>query len=314
MALVLSSYSYYYLIAGIINFTVLSFLLVLLIIHFFRKRTVGTFLLIMTYASVWINEILVTLAFYLEGLYPGNENYLKAAQTMQMTGVFFLVYTINWMYFFANRHLIRDNDLFKLLYTSIFGAFVGVAGGLAYYDIYTGDRNNPFWYSIIELAGADFNLNYPPTQGLRLILIGGMFAIGSITYLRLIVRTTRLTRKAKDVVTKKGLRIVSLSILFLWLTGLVLALYVFGANRIPWLSVLVYLFRGMIVITAVILGYLGWIMPEWLRRRLRGKAWIAKVYTGKLPEPPKSKENIEKAPRPITSPTSANQVVEISEQ
>jgi len=310
---IFSSYSYFYLVAGLVNTIMLTFFLILLVVHFFRKRTVGTFLLIMTYSSVWGNEILTTLAFFLEGYFAGNEGILKAAQTMQMTGVFLLVYTINWMYFFANRHLIRDNDLFKSLYTSIFGAFVGVAGALAYYDIFSGDRNNPFWYSIIDLAGADFHLNYPPTQGLRLILVGGMFAIGSITYLRLIIRTTTLTRKAKDVVTKKGLRIVSTSIVFLWLTGLVLGLYILGANLIPWLSVLVYLLRGVIIIAAIILGYLGWIMPEWLRRRFRGKAWIAKVYTGKIPEPPRSKENVEIRLQQ-SSPTSTNTVVEVSEQ
>ncbi|MBD3192389.1 MAG: hypothetical protein GF308_17250 [Candidatus Heimdallarchaeota archaeon] len=33
-------------------------------------------------------------------------------------------------------------------------------------------------------------------------------------------------------------------------------------------------------------------MPNWLRRRFRGEAWIAKVYSGKVPEPTDNSDKV----------------------
>ncbi|MFW9923329.1 MAG: hypothetical protein ACFFDW_08605 [Candidatus Thorarchaeota archaeon] len=300
------SYSYHYLIAGFLNIAILAGMLILLLRNFFRKRTVGTFLLILAYGSLLTNEVLTTTAFIHEALYSTIPSAVTIAKILQLTGVLCLVYTINWMYFFGNRHLIRDNDLFKSLYTSIFGAFIGVIAGLAYQDIII-DSSNPTWYSEIDLAGADFNLYYPSIEWPQIILIVGLFAIGSYTYVRLALRTFVLQRKAKDIVTKKGLRTVSVSIIFLLLTGLSLGAYIFGANTNANIASLLYVIRGFIVIIAVVTGYIGWIMPEWIRKRWRGTAWITKVYTGKAPQPPKSAANQE------IIDGSTNQFVEVSD-
>lgn len=285
-----TAFSYHYLIAGCLNIVILTVFFALLFRNFLKKRTVGTFLLILSYGSILAYEVLATAAFFHEGLYPGDANASAIAKMLHIIGVFCLVYTINWIYFFGNRHLIRDNDLFKSLYTSFFGGFIGVIGGLAFQDIILGRE---VWYSTIELAGADFNLYIPSIEWPQIILIIGLFGIGSITYFRLIIRTFQLQRKAKDIVTKKGLRVVSISIFLLLLTGMTLGAYIFGANEIAIVSALLYVLRGIIVIAAVATGYIGWIMPEWVRKRFRGKSWIAKVYTGKIPEPKKKQTTIE---------------------
>lgn len=284
------NWSLFYYIAGFLNIVILSGMLFLLLRNFFRKRTVGTFLLILAYGSILLNEVLTTTAFLHEALYSDLPSAITVAKILQISGVFCLVYTINWMYFFGNRHLIRDNDLFKSLYTSLFGGFIGIIGGLAFQDIIVGTPN-PTWYSSIELAGADFNLYFPSIEWPQIVLIIGLFTIGSYTYVRLAVRTFVLQRKAKDIVTKKGLRTVSVSILFLLFTGLSLGAYIFGANTNAIVSALLYIIRGFIVIVAVVTGYIGWIMPEWIRKRWRGTAWITKVYTGKVPEPAKNPAN-----------------------
>ncbi|NHJ84004.1 MAG: hypothetical protein FK734_00995 [Asgard group archaeon] len=287
---VLTIYSLHYIIPGALNIVVLSVFNTLLLVNFFRKRTIGTLLLFFAYFSLWLNEALVTAAFLMEGYLPGNTTVVMWVKAMHITGVLCLVYTINWIYFFGNRHLIRDNDLFKSLYTSVFGAFVGVVGALSFQEIFT-NVADPVWYTTIELAEANFNLYYPATKWPYLIVTFGLFAIGSITYLRLAYRTIILQRKAKDIVTKKGLRTVTVSIILLLATGLMLGGYIFGANKVAFLSAILFVLRGLVVLFAVGFGYIGWLMPNWIRKRFRGKAWITKVYTGKIPEPKPSEKN-----------------------
>ncbi|NHJ03703.1 MAG: hypothetical protein EAX90_02690 [Candidatus Heimdallarchaeota archaeon] len=304
--MVLTGYSFNYIIAGAFDVVILSIFIILLLRHFFSKRTIGTLMLIMAYGNIFINEILATTAFILESLYPTNINIILYCKILQIIGVFLLVYSINWMYFFGNRHLIRDNDFFKSIYTIVFGTITGGSLALALNDILT-DVPIPVWYSEIDLAGVDFNIYYPAVEWPTIILIGLIFVIGSYTYIRISFRTFQLQRKAKDVVAKKGFIVITWSILLLLMTGLFLGVYIFGAGEIAIVSALMYVIRGMIVLAAVITGYIGWIMPDWIRKRFRGKAWITQVYTGKIPEPPKNKANIDVA-------TESNiDVVEVSE-
>ena len=263
-------------------------------------------MLILAYGNLLLNEIFATTSFIYEGLFPTDETAILTSKILQLIGVFLLVYTINWIYFFGNRHLIRDNDLFKSVYTSVFGTVTGVSLGLSLYDAISG-VSNPIWYSQIQLEEVNFHLYYPGLNWPYILIIGGLFLIGSYTYIRLAIRTFQLQRKAKDVVTKKGFRIITWSILLLLTTGLFLGVYIFGAGDIAIVSALFYIARGLIVLSAVFTGYIGWIMPDWARKRFRGKAWITKVYTGKIPEPAKSVAN-----EPIETSSSVN-AVEVSE-
>ncbi|NHJ46666.1 MAG: hypothetical protein FK733_02650 [Asgard group archaeon] len=299
----IEAYSYPYIIAGVLNSIVLLSFVILLLRNFFKKRTIGTFLLIMTYTFLLGNEILALTAFILEGVNPAR--FGIAGSVMQLIGVYLLMYTINWMYFFANRHLLRDNDLFKSLYTSILSGLVGITGALSIYDAIAGTGD--FWLAKIELTGVDFNIYYPPINGFRIMLTILLFLVGTFTYIRIMWRTFNLQRKAKDIVTKKGFRVVTVSVLLLLLTGLVLGSYMLGANRIALVSALLYIVRGFIVIGAVVTGYIGWLMPDWVRRRFRGKAWITKVYTGKTSAPPAHQANIPKS-------ADSSRMIEISEE
>jgi hypothetical protein len=134
-----------------------------------------------------------------------------------------------------------------------------------------------------------------------------LFVVGTFTYIRIMWRTYNLQRKAKDIVTKKGFRVVTASVFLLLLTGLILGSYILGLNRIAWAAALLYVIRGLIVISAVATGYIGWLMPDWVRRQFRGRAWITKVYTGKTSAPPAHKANVPQS-------TDSSRIIEISEE
>ena len=311
MVVPLSNLSLHYVIAGGLNIVVLLFFVLLLFRNFFQKRTIGTFLLIMAYSNLLLNEVLATAAFLWEGLTPSTDIVAATySKLFQITGVILLVYTINWIYFFGNRHLIRDNDLFKAAYTSVFGGVAGAVIALAFQDIFKARVDptfEPIWYTKIPLEGTNFNLYYPPADfsSLTILITVGLFLIGSYTYVRLSFRTFTLQRKAKDIVAKKGFQVVTASILLLLFTGLSLAFYILGAGNYGYLASLLYVVRGGIVMAAVVTGYIGWIMPEWIRKRFRGKAWLTKVYTGKIPEP----EDIKQEPKGNIS----TEIIEVTE-
>ncbi|HUT80741.1 MAG TPA: hypothetical protein VMZ29_06005 [Candidatus Bathyarchaeia archaeon] len=304
----IGAFSYPYLIAGALNVLILGVFVLLLLRNFFKKRTIGTFLLIMTYTNLFLDELFLAIAFLLEGLNPTNPVIQKYCKILQIFGVILLVFTINWIYFFGNRHLIKDNDLFKSIYTSVFGVVVGGMIGLSLQDIFTKASTEANWYTEIILEGVDFHLYYPAADITKpyILLTGGLFLIGSYTYIRLSLRTNQLQRKAKDIVTKKGFKVITASILLMLTTGLSLGFYIFGAGKNPYVSAIVFILRGFIVLAAVITGYIGWIMPEWVRKRFRGKAWIAKIYTGKMVAPPDSPGNTQNG-------NSSQQIVEVSD-
>ncbi|MBN1330332.1 MAG: hypothetical protein JXA54_12735 [Candidatus Heimdallarchaeota archaeon] len=304
----LTGLSYSYIGAGGLNIIVLGIFVILLFRNFLKKRTIGTSLLILTYSNLLVNEILATGAFLLESFNVGDPQIQLYCKIMQIIGIMLLVFTINWFYFFGNRHLIKDNDLFKSIYTSVFGVVVGACMGLAIQDIITKSSTEALWYTEIYLEGVDFHLYYPAADITKpyIFMTGGLFLIGSYTYIRLSLRTYQLQRKAKDIVTKKGFKVITASILLMLFTGLSLGFYIFGAGKNGYVSAILYIIRGLIVLSAVFTGYIGWIMPEWVRKRFRGKAWIAKIYTGKLNVPPDSPGNIQTG-------SSSQQIVEVSD-
>lgn len=301
----ITPYTYHYILPGFLNIIILAIFVGLLFRNFFKKRTIGTFLLIMTYTFLLGNEVLATTSFLLEAVL--GESMTSVAAVLQLVGVYMLVYTINWMYFFANRHLLRDNDLFKSLYPSLLSGIVGIIGGLSIYDAFKGTAPNFTWLAQIKLENVDFHIYYPPISGPQLTLTVLVFLVGTFTYIRIMWRTFNLQRKSTDIVTKKGFRMVTISVFLLLLTGLILGSYILGLNTIAWAASLLYVIRGFIVIGAVVTGYIGWLMPEWVRRRFRGKSWITKVYTGKVTAPPIHEANLPKNSESV-------RVIEIAEE
>lgn len=263
----------------------------LLVRNFIRKKTMGTLLLALTYGNLMVHYLFDTLSFSLEAF----TSYSRAAIFIQFMGIQLQIICVIWMYFFGNRHLLRDNEFWRAAYSMGFGGFVGASMALGIREIFAstisiGEGN---WYAEIPIEGADFSFYFPAIEIPYGILTILFFILASVTYLRLAVRTFQLRRKARDTVTKKGLRLVIISLLSFLLAGTFQGTFIVGVGDISYLAIIVYILIITANVMALGLGYLGWTMPDWLRRRFRGEAWIAKVYTGKIPEPPSSSDNVQ---------------------
>jgi hypothetical protein len=289
----INAWELHYIIIGCLDVLLLLFLNALMVRNFLRKRTVGTNILLNLFATLLIAEVLFTTSFFLQ-IYLPTEQISKAVKIMQLVAVIMLMYSVHWIYFFSNRHLIRDNDLIKAYFSGSLSLLAGLIIGIAIFEVIAGG-SNPNWYEIYDLAGTNLEIYYPAMLPPQSILIYVLILIVVSTYIRIIIRTVRLQRKAKDIVTKKGLRVVSASLIGLVAIGLTLGGYIFGVGRYPVFAALTYVIHGIAVMAAIILSYLGWVMPDWLRRRFRGKTWIEKIYTGKITPPNKKDISTTKA-------------------
>jgi len=140
--------------------------------------------------------------------------------------------------------------------------------------------------------------------GLSLVPTSVIFVFG-----RIVVKGITMQRHSKDIVAKKGLTYVLVASVLhiLGAASRTLFYWIEAIRNLPILSALIFAFGVIATFVALILYYLGWVMPEWLKRRFREQAWFAKVYTGKITETEVSKVH-------VGTDLSQNNYLEISEK
>ncbi|MBD3192390.1 MAG: hypothetical protein GF308_17255 [Candidatus Heimdallarchaeota archaeon] len=146
-----------------------------------------------------------------------------------------------WRYFFGNHHLLRENEFWRAAYSMGFGGFVGASMALGIREIFA--SNAPLgegnWYAKIPVEGADFSFYFPAIEMPYGILTIFFFILASVTYLRIAVRTFQLRRKAKDTITKKGLKLVTISLISFLLAGTLQGTFIIGVGDISYLAIIV---------------------------------------------------------------------------
>lgn len=305
--------TWFFLITGILTSGSLITLIIFLIINFLRKRTLGTLLLVFAYADSTIADLILTITIWYQAFGAGEPTRISVLVPM-LTGIVLMIHSILFMYFFGNRILLGDNDLVKALYVSGFLLLMGISIGLAYEDLLLGITNSQ-WFDIIELSGSNLIFVFPPALPPAGIITILFTVIGVWTYVRIGIKALQIRGRTDEVVKKKGLTLVAVSIISFLITGLILGAYYFVAG-IPILEGAVFALRGIFTVVAFICGYLGWLMPDWLVRRFRGQTWVAKVYTGKIPKPKGDSSEFTESSEYNQSTTEidSTKVVEISEK
>ncbi|MHA1211288.1 MAG: hypothetical protein ACTSSH_02395 [Candidatus Heimdallarchaeota archaeon] len=236
--------------------------------NFFKKKTTGTALLAFLYLTMFISQ-LTALLF---NVY----SYINPLETVHR--VSFIVYMLFTLlsfvvlYNFASRHILKDNDIVKLMYTVIsIGAIFGMVGIIAY-EIFA-KVADPIFYNINIQAGTGF-LHYLPTTLVTAIVYG---LIVVFIQLRIIITmtVTYVRKKQKDPIKRKGFLYILLSVTFLSLTILLTTMFIF--EGLPdYVIILIYVTRAIAYILSIFFSYIGWILPNWFRKRIRQKAWIVK--------------------------------------
>ena len=94
---------------------------------FFKKKTIGTALLLVFHSCITIAEILNTFGLWYFA-FVSEESILSKISEL----AFVLFYAVGYLflYIFANRHILQDNDIVKGLTTTILSLIVGIIFGI----------------------------------------------------------------------------------------------------------------------------------------------------------------------------------------
>ncbi|MBD3190304.1 MAG: hypothetical protein GF308_06655 [Candidatus Heimdallarchaeota archaeon] len=279
----MNGYTIYYLTINILSTLLCIVFNILILNRFFRKKTVGTLLLWTTYFSTTVGEILLTTSFFLTSFSSNPEIYFTT-ETLTLVAYIFFGMNIVFIYAFANRLLLKDNHFVMMLFIIGFTFSQAFPLGLTFKNIFV--LRDPTLYTKRTFGGSNFVFVFPE---ISYVLIGVLLIITVIALSRIVIKAIRVERGTDDPIAKKAFQFIWQGTI-IWYFGYVVmfsAYYMipfFSTNAIA--SVINFSLR---LIFSNIIGfamlYIGWIMPDWFKRRFRKKAWVVQVHTGKVSVP-----------------------------
>lgn len=266
--------TWYFLISAILIVVATLSFVGILINHFIKKRTIGT-------ALLTISFICIALAELLNG--SGLWYYVFGSQTSKVSGYLQLNFTTMYsiaflfLYYFANRHILKDNDIIKSVTSILLGVLTGVISTMLFTQLREG-KTDSLYYSTLFMNGVNIK-QYTPTTLSGMLLFVPVFIF---VLLRIIIRLLMVRSKVDNPIAKSGFSFILYSMVSLVLAIIVASLFTIpGVGNSPVLVTIIQTFRMLFNLTAVVLGYFGWILPDWLKRMIRGKAWIVKQIESK---------------------------------
>ncbi|MHA1365624.1 MAG: hypothetical protein ACTSXA_12495 [Candidatus Heimdallarchaeota archaeon] len=275
--------SWFYIIFSWLTLGVSLFLMGALLNNFFRKRTTGTLILFSSYALVALGGVLGALVytFQISGFGPTTIGTLQAIVTIAPQVALLIIYM------FSCRHILRDNEVVKSLTLMIVSGLLGfittifLTGLFGMTNQYPGfinpdpDTNPTKWYQLVHTTIPSTDLYNLAVSGLSVILV----LIQIYINLRIIIRAFILSRRTDKIVRKRGLQMIAWGLITYLLAGILISMEI----GIEWSSgshapTVLWTFRKILFVASYIILYLGWIMPDWFRRRIRGKTWFEMQY------------------------------------
>lgn len=239
--------------------------------RFLRKKTIGTVYLLMVFGVIALAENINSISLWLSA-------YRAAPETL--TGTFQIFYVslyclgLIFLYFFGNRHIIDDNEIIRTLYGVLTGVIVGVITSLNMVELF-GAEMPPGFHSLDRgIIGGTNLVEYTPSLFLSLILL---IPVALLILFRIAVKLAVVQQRITEPIAKRGTQYIMLSFISIAITlGGAIFFITPALIKIPALTVLGQVIRIVFTTLSMLFGYLGWVMPEWIRRRIRKKAWIVK--------------------------------------
>jgi hypothetical protein len=242
----------------------------IMIQNYLKKRTVGTALLALMYFTFFLAQVFSAAYNFYSVLAPGTN--------MQKILIIIYFVVINlpnvFLYFFVSRHILKDNDIIKSLYSIVIIGVIFLMTGLFAYDLFI--VNSEVFYELRYVAVSGF-IQYSPTT---LTSLPVYLPLVLLVQLRIVITMSRVyaQKRQKDPIKRRGFLFILLSVVSLFLSVFMTLVYTL-AIRNPSLPAFVFIFiyflRASFVVITVIMSYIGWILPAWFRRRIRQKTWIS---------------------------------------
>ena len=238
---------------------------------FFRKRSIGSSFMMVAFGFIAMSETFFSISLWLRAFDAAS---LEATGILQSLFINLLCLAVVYFYYFSTRHILRDNELVKsliivftveiivvvttLMFTKVLGGTVAVEGGVQF-----------------TLGGTDIEI-FAPIWYMLIILFTPLV---NFMLMRMNFSLTAIHRKITDAVAKRGTIYINYSVIALTMSISFLTPFLIPqVNNIAWLAILLQILRLITTAFAMIIGYLGWVFPEWLKKRIRAKAWIVQAY------------------------------------
>lgn len=257
----ITAYTWYFLISATFVCVALIIANIIFLRHYIKLKTPGTILLLLTYLLFTIGEILNTAGLWY---------FTFISETSPVSGYFELsfafFYAIGYIffYFFANRHILEDNDLVKSLTSILLTIIVSVTSLLMYVELVY-QSPNPIFYNELIANGPNIK-QYLPTMLAGLMIFIPIFVF---IHLRIIIGIAKLRRSVEDPVSKTGFTFILFTIISFVLSALIASTFIMpNIGNNPGVYTTLHTLRILTIIIAVLLGYFGWTLPNWLKKNI----------------------------------------------
>ncbi len=271
----------FYIIFSWISLTVNIALLVFLFNNFIKKKTTGTLILFSSYFVIALGATLGAVVYTLEFL----STPLVTIGVLQSLSTITPQIGLILIYIFSTRHILRDNEVAKTLTTSLFSALLGFILTMYLLAVYGLTEQFPGFILPEDESAKWFQLIRTNISGTDLYNLSISFLAPFITIvqiylnLRIIIKSFILSRRTDKIIRKRGLQMIGWGLVTYLLGGLVISLEI----GVPWpdgshIPTIFWTLRKLIFLVSYFILYLGWIMPDWFRRRIRGKTWFEMRY------------------------------------
>ncbi len=246
-------------------------LVIALFNNFVRKKTTGTLILFTAYFIIGSAAILGALVFNLQALTDNVivPRILQTITTMSPQIGLMLIYI------FACRHILKDNEVMKSLTIMIASFIVGLVFTVYILGVFgiTAPVNTDVWYAI--------STNNPTAdlENISVSLLSVLLVIVQV-YInaRIFIRAFILSRRTDKEIRKRGLLLIAWGLVIYLVGGLVISMEIAVPWTNPVIPLIFWMIRKVLFLTSYVILYLGWIMPDWFRRRIRGKTWFEMRY------------------------------------
>ncbi len=276
---------WFYLIFGAVGSAFFIVFFGILVRNYFKKRTVGTGLLLLFFGTFILADILTQAGSWINASMIFGDNSVLAHGYVQIISLILNLASFIFFYYFANRHILRDSDITKSFTSIALTLLLGILGGMMISEliaeyipsvsegIYGWGLDQEGFTQYVAYAGTGTYQFIPHLLAALVIFV----PIILIIFVRIIYRLIVIRRNLKEKVARTGVTLILISVIFIFLERAVAILFTQEAiTNVGTLVVVVNIIRILFNIAVVVFAYLGWILPDWLKKAIRGKAWIVK--------------------------------------
>ncbi len=288
----LTNAGWFYLISGVLATTFFIVFFGVLIRNYIKKRTVGTGLLLLFFGMFILANILTNAGSWINASMIFGNNSVLVHGFFQIGSIALNLTSFIFFYFFANRHILRDNDIVKSSISILLTLLLGILAGLMFSELvseFIADGSQGWG---LNQDGMIQYVIYSGTNTYQFIpnVVTALFFIPIILFIfaRVFYRLIIIRKNLKEKVARTGVTLILVAVIFILLERAVTVTFtqeVITSNGV--LVVGMNLIRILCNIVIVVLAYLGWILPDWLKKAIRGKAWIVKSIDKKKTKPQK---------------------------